>query len=648
MRRMTVGSLVLAICLAIVLRNASALTPAQRTQIAQSVGTISAVVGNEPRMGTCLVVSDQGYVATSLRLLQGATGANVVLRDGTKHEVAGVVAARKGKDLAILMLRNPKGMPPALTLAAQNLAPGDAVEVIGSETAKPYDFSQGKFVRHISGRELLAGLDGAGSAGQRVDPDLCLLRSDTLQPPRCLGAALLNSLGEVAGMITYVPAWGERMHTAVHAAHLADLLDGVERVRPTPLAGLKKLLDSRTQELPANATATPATRELAPLRADVTAQLAAWRKQQDDLVENAKQLKESVQGFQEKLKLQQANSAALAANYATLNGKLRGMKPEERYTVKVRVEKKDKDGEIRYETKDKVDYRYSRRQEQERAALRTQLNTISGNMETERLNGLRLDSWVQQCGLDQAAITRQSSRQWTELFYLADPWCLRKPEVHRALEQSLTEAMDAGENSAALRLARGVARHNLWDFEEAVKDFDAAARLDSQLADVARACEARALLQTDKVSEGKKLLAQVARAGVKDPHIAVVQALVELDSGHFASVERQLLKALERGADPAEIHRVLALLLAASPEGQPRSARRALDHARQACGLTANLDSEALLSLAAAQAEGGDFDEAEKVAAQAIALAAGEVRDRAQDWRQKFLDEERLQLRWGQ
>ncbi len=629
-------------------RTGLALTPQQRQVIAQSVGTIVVPAGNKPRVGSCIVVSEHGFVATSLQLLQGAANANVVFRDGAKHEVAGFVAARKGKDLVILALRNPNDVPPPLKLATMDLAPGDSVEFIGSAAAQPFDFSQGELVRYISGRQFLTGLESLSPEAERLDPDTCWLRSDILQPPQGCGAAMLNNLGELTGIVTYVPEWGDRMHTALHAAHIQELLAGLEKTKATPLAALRRFNDPSPQEPPDNVVNTPAIGQMVLPRADADEQFAAWRQRQPALDKELQTLREAVKEYQAKLDQHKAALLALEKKERTIREKLATMQPEETYEEKDKVTKiNPRTGKKETDTVTVKKKRFSERQKQQRSAMNAELAKINDDENSEQLNGLRWQSWLQQNQMDEASNKRQSSRLWTDLFYLADPWQLRDGDTHRALQQSLTELIDA-EGRSELHLARGVVRHNLQDFEGARDDFQKAARMGNPWAGAAQACEARTLLKDNQESEGRRMLTLATRGSAKDPHVAVVQALVELDAGRFAGVERNLLNALERGADPAELHRVMALVYAAAPDDQPHSARKALEHARRACVLTAWQDSEALLSLAAAHAEGGEFDKARDVASRAPRLATGEVLERARTWGRSFENEQRLRLTWGQ
>lgn len=624
-----------------------ALTPAQRTELAQSIGTIVVPAGNAPRMGTCIVVSEQGFVVTSLQILQGASGANVVFRDGSKHEVAGFVAAREGKDLVVLALRNPKDLPPPLKLAATNVKAGEPIEFIASAAAQPNDWSQGKLVRYLSGRQFLAGLEKIGTDEQRLDPDTCLLRTDVLQPVAGLGAAMINQQGELAGMITYLSPWGQRMHTAVHVAHIRELLSDLEKPKTTSLAGLKRFNDPPPLNAPEELVSTPATSSLFLARGDVGQQLAAWQARQAAIKQESEALKEVVKKQEAEIEKIKEALADNSARQRDLRREIDSMQPEESYKDEEKVTKiNPKTGKKETDTKTVTKKRFSARQKAERSRLEGQITSLQSAAAGQRSKQQRCQSWLEQCQIDEAAGPRQALRLWTDLLHLADAWKLRDGASHQAVAASLNEALTAAD-SGLLRLTRGLVRQNLQDFAGARDDFQQVSRLDNQLSSVAKACQARTLMKQGQESEGKRLLSPVTRYAGKDPLVAVAQALIELDAGRFAGTERHLLNALDCGGDPAEIHRVLALIHSTAPEGQPHSAAKALDHARRACAMTAWQDSEALLALAAAHAEDGKFDEAAKVADRAAGLASGEVLKRAQTWRETFEKDQRLRLAWG-
>ena len=94
---------------------------------------------------------------------------------------------------------------------------------------------------------------------------------------------------------------------------------------------------------------------------------------------------------------------------------------------------------------------------------------------------------------------------------------------------------------------------------------------------------------------------------------------------HQAAVE-DLDRALASGSRDAEVYNTLAWLLATSTQDGLRNAQRAKELALTACELTRYQEPNYVDTLAAAHAEGGEFDEAMRLQQKALEVPEFEKR----------------------
>ena len=98
-------------------------------------------------------------------------------------------------------------------------------------------------------------------------------------------------------------------------------------------------------------------------------------------------------------------------------------------------------------------------------------------------------------------------------------------------------------------------------------------------------------------------------------------ATAQRGQGSAAEACKTLRDGLERNANDVGLLNLLARLLATSPDDRVRSGRAALQYARQACDQVEQPGPELLETLAAAQAEMGQFEEAVQTIEQALRIA---------------------------
>jgi tetratricopeptide (TPR) repeat protein len=157
--------------------------------------------------------------------------------------------------------------------------------------------------------------------------------------------------------------------------------------------------------------------------------------------------------------------------------------------------------------------------------------------------------------------------------------------------------------------------------EEAERMYRDAIRIDSMFAppylDLARL-----LLDQGKTEQGRKVLEEVIRIKPDDPQPYCFLGDSLLSGGETSQAIAMYSKALEEDADCLPAMLRLAQVLSASPGGDPRVERQAIQFAARACELTNYRHFDALITLSDAHAAAGNFVDALSAANKALQIAA--------------------------
>lgn len=188
----------------------------------------------------------------------------------------------------------------------------------------------------------------------------------------------------------------------------------------------------------------------------------------------------------------------------------------------------------------------------------------------------------------------------------------------------LTAAIELDPANPEYRLARAMSWSSQGRHRLAMDDYNAAIALrptDPRLY-VARGNEWKKDLKLDNA------LVDYNAAIRLDPRYVpayISRALVSRQRRDFARAADELTALVEMVPDEAEVHRLLARILATCNDESVRNGRRAVSEATTACELTKWGDPDCLDTLAAAYAEAGDYDSAVKWEKKAIDLLRKDV-----------------------
>ena len=150
--------------------------------------------GSEPRVGSGVVIVDQGLILTNLHVVAGAKRLRVTFFDGLQSD-AELVAAHPENDLAVIRAKTlPDDLPAATLGSTSRLKPGDEVVAVGF----PFGIGPSVSAGVVSGlnREFRS------PEGKRVLTRL--IQFDAAVNPGNSGGPLVTMSGEVVGIVTAI------------------------------------------------------------------------------------------------------------------------------------------------------------------------------------------------------------------------------------------------------------------------------------------------------------------------------------------------------------------------------------------------------------------------------------------------------------
>jgi S1-C subfamily serine protease len=142
--------------------------------------------------GSGVVIVDRGLILTNLHVIAGAGRVRVWFADGSESD-ASIVSRHPESDLAVLQAHTvPDDLTAAVLRPAADLQPGDAVVAVGF----PFGIGPSVSAGVISGLKR----EYRSPNGARLLSDL--IQFDAAVNPGSSGGPLLNSAGEVVGIVT--------------------------------------------------------------------------------------------------------------------------------------------------------------------------------------------------------------------------------------------------------------------------------------------------------------------------------------------------------------------------------------------------------------------------------------------------------------
>jgi serine protease Do len=175
-------------------------------------------------LGTGFVVRADGWIATNLHVIVGASRVKVTLRDARELEVVEVLAASPDHDLALVRVQA-HGLPTLSIGDSDSIRPGDPVVAIGNPLGLEDTVSNGL----VSARRKV---DDSGEGFE-------VLQVSAPIAPGSSGGPLFNEHGEVIGVATAILQGGQNLNFGVPVRYLVSL---IKQPAPMPFADFAKLV----------------------------------------------------------------------------------------------------------------------------------------------------------------------------------------------------------------------------------------------------------------------------------------------------------------------------------------------------------------------------------------------------------------------
>ena len=610
--------------------------PAAIQDWATSVVAIESATGKPRAAGCGVMVSGRGHVVTTWSTVYDAEKLKVRATNGTVSEVVGVVAADRGRELVLLATKpTDRGAPPAILLD-RAVAVGEPVHAIGAPGAGPLAIASDR-IDSIESGERYRRTCAIGTAPP-IDADQSRLVHHAYLPRAGIGGGLFGDDGRLLGILVPTPDWTDRIHVAVHAGHVGELLESAGP--PRPLATLKRAREITPVRDPNAVTRQRDQLHLPPLDCDTMRRgaslgerLQALRRRLAAIPEARRLLATRAQRwaneerlpqqrFEEVQRLIAANRLAIASIETEMEAIIPGSEaplPGSEDALRARS-----------------DRAYSPRQRALGQQLETEHQFLTARLAACQADRLRLRSRAPQIDADTRALDRLEEVLPGEIFFAGDPLGMRgEEEIEDALPE-LDDEIAEGRPAGVFLLLRGLWLTRLERFDDARADFDRLLDEDRQLRSAAELARARA----EGRRRGEPLADAVvrgARRGKGDPIMETLLARVAIDQKDWALAAGWLRAALEHGGDSGELHTGLAMVTLATGKG-PGAPRLAADHAEKACRASLGTDRRAwgLVGLSAAAA--GKWDEAGETLDHAAPLATDFAPETLRHWRRCVRD----------
>lgn len=629
------------------------LTPGERMTVSLSVETAT-----EKRFGSGFLVTEQGYLITSYRLVAGAQHVTAIFRNQIRWEVAGHVGMDAGSDLILLKLVNPRHVTfTPLRIAAQDPQVGDDVEAISGvlgvlhpNVPRLDSPATGKITSRPPSREIDLSLEFGAFAKSGLDQNTTWLRTSAPVTSDHRGGPVLNAIGEVVGMTIWMPEMVDGMNLAVPASELLRLL---KEAHPTASSHARALNTMTVRSAkPPVAPAPPALPIAVPLQGQDAAlarfqhnlqRFSADGTRRQVVEEDAKLYQQYFDDQKHEHKVVLAQAEAVDAEIKTLEAPIRAAEARaksqadrERAKNARDAGKKGDDGKVH------VDYSEAEALKRSLAKDIDPLKAIHKKLlnEAQVIVFRGADIMLMQSRLDaekkslDARIVRRRGSLFLQLCDLPGmPARKDGQEILAALNDRLSRMVDqTNPRVCELELARGLICEQMGEKGKSAIDVELAANEGSPVRTQALAVRGYHRIVNGNAIEGAVDLKQALALDNKDPVVLVLRGLAHASAEDFSNAERYLKLALplavSQGGGEAEIQRLLGLLYATCPNDKVRDSTKAIKAAQKSCELTLWRDWSCVDALAAAYAEAGKFDQA-LLWSQAAADLAGDA-NRAQ------------------
>jgi S1-C subfamily serine protease len=170
---------------------------------------INTVTTSGQASGTGQILTADGEVLTNNHVVDGSTSINVVIAGRSGTYTAHVIGVAPAQDVALIQIEGVSGLPTVTIASSATVKVGDPVVAIGNA------LGQGGAPTVTSGNVTALNQTITASEGNGTSEQLSgMIQSDAPISPGDSGGAIVNSAGQVVGMITAGDVHGFRSPTS--------------------------------------------------------------------------------------------------------------------------------------------------------------------------------------------------------------------------------------------------------------------------------------------------------------------------------------------------------------------------------------------------------------------------------------------------
>ena len=175
-------------------------------KVTPAIVDINTTLGNGQAAGTGMLISSTGEILTNNHVVTGSTSITVDVEGQSQQYSAHVVAVNVSKDVAVIQIdQNVSGLPTVSFADSSSVKVGDTVITLGNALGRggAPNVTQGQ-VTDLD--QTITASEGGGSSETLTG----MIQSDAVIYEGDSGGALVNTAGQVVGMITAGEAQGFR------------------------------------------------------------------------------------------------------------------------------------------------------------------------------------------------------------------------------------------------------------------------------------------------------------------------------------------------------------------------------------------------------------------------------------------------------
>ena len=183
-----------------------ATTEAVAAKVRPAIVNVNTTLGNGQAAGTGMIISSTGEILTNHHVVSGSSSISVTIQGRSQSYSAHVVGVNVSQDIAVIQIdASVSGLPTVTFADSSSLRVGDTVVAIGNALGR--GGAQPATRGHVTALDQTITASEGRSSSETLSG---MIQSDALIYEGDSGGALLNSSGQVIGMITAGQAQGFR------------------------------------------------------------------------------------------------------------------------------------------------------------------------------------------------------------------------------------------------------------------------------------------------------------------------------------------------------------------------------------------------------------------------------------------------------